>query len=149
MSGLQRSGAGVEGGLQEAVPDFVAVVIEVQVIIGEQVFAGFTFGIESCGPGIDEDGERVGFAEFADELIGFDGFVANGPAFNAGFDTEEYDLAAAGQLLCFVEEQLEIAEDGFGGFSGVEVIVTGVEDDGVWFGGGDEAIEEVDGIGQL
>ena len=149
MSGLLCSGSGVEGSLQEAVPDFVAIVIEVQVIIGEQIFAGFTFGIQAWGPGIDEGGERVRFAEFADELIGFDGFVANGPAFDAGFDAEEYDFAAAAQLLCFVEEQLEIAEDGFGRFSGAEVIVTGVEDDGVWFGGSDEAIEEVDGIGQL
>ncbi|MFN6152225.1 MAG: hypothetical protein ACK5BP_19900 [Planctomyces sp.] len=106
MSGLLYSGAGVEGGLQEAVPDFVAVVLEGQVVIGEQIFAGFTFGIQAWGPGIDEGGERVRFAEFADELIGFDGLIANCPAFDAGFDAEEYVFAAAGLLLCFVEVQL-------------------------------------------
>lgn len=114
MSGLLCSGSGVEGSLQEAVPDFVAIVIEVEVIIGEQIFAGFTFGIQSGGPGIDEDCEGVRTAEFADELIGFDGLIANCPAFDAGFDAEEYDFAAAGQLLSFLEKQLEVVEDGCG-----------------------------------
>lgn len=149
MLSVVCSGGGVECCLQQAGPDFVAVVIEVQVIISEQFFAGFTGRIQSGGPGIDEGGEWVGFAELADELIGFDGFVSDGPAFDAGFDTEEHNFAAGGQLLCFVEEQLEIVEDGFRGFSGVEVIVTGVEDDGVRFGGRDEAFEEVNGVSQL
>lgn len=144
-----ESGAGVECCLQKSGPDFVAVVIEVQVIVCQQVFAGFTGGIETGGPGIDKDGERVCFAEFADELIGFDGFVSNGPAFDAGFDAEEHNFAAAGECLCFVHEQLKVVEHGFGRFAGVEVIVACVEDDGVWFGGSYEAFEEVDGVSQL
>ena len=100
--------------MQQTGPDSVAVVIEVEVILGEEVLIGFAGRVQSGGPGIDEDCEGVRTAEFADELIGFDGLIANCPAFDAGFDAEEYDFAAAGQLLSFLEKQLEVVEDGCG-----------------------------------
>lgn len=132
---------------QEFCPDFVAFFIQVQVVFVKECRVWLSCRVESGGPGVDKDGFGVCFADVADELIGLDALLVDRPAFNAGFDAEEDDTAAVGQVLCgFIKEQLEVLTDDFRRFSCVQVVIAGVEHDGVWVRGDNESFEEVNGV---
>lgn len=78
-------------------PEFVASVIEVEVVGIEQVSAGLTGGIERDLPEIHIFGAGVLVAEGLDALIGSEDVFAVLPAFDAGFDGEEQNFAAVGE----------------------------------------------------
>lgn len=104
----------LKGWQQEFCPDFVAFVIQVQVVFIKECGVWLSGRVEAGGPGVDEDGFGVFFADFADELIGLDALLVDRPAFNAGFDSKEDDTATVGQVLCgFIKEQLKVLTDGF------------------------------------
>lgn len=78
-------------------PEFVAGVIEVEVVGIEQVSAGLAGGIERDLPEVNKGSAGVLVAEGLDALIGSDDVFAVLPALDAGFDGEEQNFAAVGE----------------------------------------------------
>ena len=71
------------------------------------------------------------------------------PAFNAGFDGEEDNVGFGECGVDFFDEALVVGDDGVDGFSFVDVVITGVEEDRFGLVGENDAVGEVDGVGEL
>ncbi len=121
-----------------------------QLVAGQQFWSWFTGIVQAGWPDIGVDGFGVFCAGCRDQCIGFDNGVLQVPAFQAGFDGDEYHAFALRNLIVdFLHETLKVAEHNFGGFAGVDVVIPGVQDNHAGAGSCDQTIEVVDRIIEL
>jgi len=121
---------------------------EVEAVRGIEFRAGEAGGLEHGGGEVDVGG--VGTAEYfgLDEGVGFGDGVAEVEAGGAELDGEEGPGEGGVEVGDFVGEGAEAVVEEFGGLAVAEVVVAGVDEEGVGLGERDELIEKVDAGGK-
>ena len=110
-------------------PDGVAGWLHVELLGDKKFGTGFARGVEHRRGDIHKRAAWILGAFGGDELIGEQDFVANFGARRTFFHGEEDDLSLRKRGVNFGAKRFEIGEQAFGGFAGLEIVFSRVNDD--------------------